>query len=134
MLAHVVENNVVVNTIEVESLADLPNLIPALEGGIGWSVVGLEVYPPKSVTPEVIVPSEIAMWKARDFLIANGLMPVVKDTIAAIEDPMERERAESKFDFATTIERTDVLLNYVCTQAGFSEKQVDSWFIEAGGI
>ena len=37
MKAHVVENNVVVNTIEVDSLDFMPNLVEATEGGIGWS-------------------------------------------------------------------------------------------------
>jgi homogentisate 1,2-dioxygenase len=37
MKAHVIENGVVINTIEVESLEFLPNLVEATEGGIGWS-------------------------------------------------------------------------------------------------
>lgn len=37
MKAHVIENGVVVNTIEVESLDFLPNLVEATEGNIGWS-------------------------------------------------------------------------------------------------
>tara|TARA_E500000318_G_C3430179_1_gene160772 strand:+ start:237 stop:596 length:360 start_codon:yes stop_codon:yes gene_type:complete len=36
MQAHVIENGVVVNTIEVESLTFMPNLVEATEGGIGW--------------------------------------------------------------------------------------------------
>lgn len=132
MLAHVVENGKVVNTIEVVSLSDFPNLIPALEGGIGWTVVGQEVYPPVPEPVVTPVPERIAMWQARDFLIANGLMSTVKATIAAIVDPVKRERAESKFEFSNTVERSDPLLNYVCTQAGFTKEQVDGWFINAG--
>ena len=37
MKAHVIENGVVVNTIEVDSLDFLPNLVEATEGGIGWT-------------------------------------------------------------------------------------------------
>lgn len=37
MKAHVIENNTVTNTIEVDSLDFMPNLIEATEGGIGWS-------------------------------------------------------------------------------------------------
>jgi len=37
MKAHVIENGVVVNTIQVNSLDFLPNLVEASEGGIGWS-------------------------------------------------------------------------------------------------
>jgi hypothetical protein len=37
MKAHVIENGVVINTIEVDSLDVIPNLIEATEGGIGWA-------------------------------------------------------------------------------------------------
>jgi len=37
MRAHVIENGLVVNTIEVDSLDYMPNLVEATEGGIGWS-------------------------------------------------------------------------------------------------
>jgi hypothetical protein len=36
MRAHVIENGVVVNTIEVDSLDFMPNLVEATEGSIGW--------------------------------------------------------------------------------------------------
>jgi hypothetical protein len=37
MKAHVIENGIVVNTIEVESLDFMPGLVEATEGGIGWA-------------------------------------------------------------------------------------------------
>ena len=37
MRAHQIENGVVVNTIEVESLDFMPGLVEATEGGIGWT-------------------------------------------------------------------------------------------------
>ena len=41
MRAHVIENGVVVNTIEVESLADFPGAVEAVGSeGIGWSYSG----------------------------------------------------------------------------------------------
>lgn len=40
MRAHIIENGVVVNTIEVESLDVLPDLVEATEGGIGWTYDG----------------------------------------------------------------------------------------------
>ena len=39
MRAHIIENNVVVNTIEVDSLDFMPGLVEAIEGGIGWSYI-----------------------------------------------------------------------------------------------
>jgi len=39
MKAHVIENGKVVNTIVVDSLDFMPNLIEAAYGGIGWDFV-----------------------------------------------------------------------------------------------
>jgi len=50
MRAHQVENGVVVNTIEVESLDILPNLVDATEGRIGWNYVGGVFTPPADTT------------------------------------------------------------------------------------
>lgn len=51
MKAHVIENEIVTNTIEVDSLSYLPNLIEATEGGIGWSYVdGVLASPPDTRT------------------------------------------------------------------------------------
>ena len=37
MRAHVIENGIVVNTVEVETLDALPNLVEATGGSVGWS-------------------------------------------------------------------------------------------------
>lgn len=48
MQAHIIENGVVVNTIEVESLDFMPGLIEATEGGIGWTYAdGVFTAPPE---------------------------------------------------------------------------------------
>ena len=47
MRAHVIKDNIVVNTIEVESLDFMPNLIDAEQGGsIGWIYDGKNLIPP----------------------------------------------------------------------------------------
>ena len=40
MRAHIIENGIVVNSIEVESLDFMPGLVVATEGAIGWSYDG----------------------------------------------------------------------------------------------
>jgi len=54
MRAHVIENGVVVNTIEVDSLDFMPGLVEATEGSIGWLFDG-QTYtnpnPPVAVAP-----------------------------------------------------------------------------------
>jgi hypothetical protein len=54
MRAHIIENGVVVNTIEVESLDFLPGLVEATVGGPGWTYAnGVFTVPPE---PEAIAP------------------------------------------------------------------------------
>lgn len=54
MRAHIIENGIVTNTIEVESLDFMPNLVEATEGAIGWSYDGEKfTHPPPPVkSPE----------------------------------------------------------------------------------
>ncbi|CAB4122457.1 hypothetical protein UFOVP35_20 [uncultured Caudovirales phage] len=55
MRAHQIENGLVVNTIEVDSLDFMSNLIEATEGGIGWSYIDNKLVDLRPV-PEVIIP------------------------------------------------------------------------------
>ena len=52
MRAHVIENGVVVNTILVESLDAMPNLVEATEGSIGWVYDGSSLIDPNAPTQE----------------------------------------------------------------------------------
>ena len=52
MRAHVVENGIVTNTIEVESLDLMPNLVEATSGGIGWHYVDGAFTNPNAETEE----------------------------------------------------------------------------------
>ena len=48
MRAHVIENGVIVNTIEVDSLDLMPDLVEATDGGIGWSYADGVFTPPET--------------------------------------------------------------------------------------
>lgn len=53
MKAHIIENGVVVNTILVDSLDFMPNLVEATDGGIGWTYAnGVFTAPPEPEVPE----------------------------------------------------------------------------------
>jgi len=57
MQAHIIENNVVINTIEVESLDFMAGLVEAPDGtGIGWSYVDGQ-FVDNRPKPNVIEPS-----------------------------------------------------------------------------
>ena len=51
MIAHVIENGIIVNTIVVESLDFMPGLVEATEGGIGWSDADGVFTPPVVPAP-----------------------------------------------------------------------------------
>ena len=59
--AHVIKNGFVVNTIVVNSLDELPNLIEATTGGIGWAYDGETLYNPNAPTQ---VELEQLAWSA----------------------------------------------------------------------
>lgn len=72
MKAHQIQNGVVINTIEVESLDFLPNLIEATTGSIGWTWDGETFTAP----PSPIIPaSEVvkAIKSERDRRKFNGV-------------------------------------------------------------
>ena len=58
MKAHIVENNVIVNTIEVDSLDFMENLIEATGGTIGWSYTDGVFSPPAPVFTEEQIRTE----------------------------------------------------------------------------
>ena len=53
MRAHLIENGLVVNTLEVDSLDFMPNLVEATEGSIGW-VYANGVFSAPSVDAETL--------------------------------------------------------------------------------
>lgn len=79
MKAHVIENGVVVNTIEVDSLDFLPNLVEATEGSIGWSYAN-GVF----TAPVVVVSDEEAAQQVRsrrDSLLTQSDWTQVADAL-----------------------------------------------------
>jgi len=88
MKAHVIENGVVVNTIVVESLDVLPNLVDAEIGGaIGNHYVnGAFVIPPR---PESDIASEVRA--ERDTLLTKSDVNVLPDRWAAMTPEKQAE-------------------------------------------
>ena len=78
MKAHVIEDGVVVNTIEVDSLDFMPNLIEATEGGIGWSYSRGSFTPPEEepVSEEKLT---VIAKSRRDALLSGSDWVVLED-------------------------------------------------------
>jgi hypothetical protein len=80
MRAHQIKNGVIVNTIEVDDLNVLPNLVEATEGGIGWSYEnGSFIKPPRNLTAEWV-----AVRYRRDELLQASDVNVLPDRWAVM--------------------------------------------------
>lgn len=127
MKAHIVENNKVVNTIEVESLDFLPNLIDGTVGGIGWSYVDGQLTPPQP-TPEPI-PQSITPRQIRLQLTAIGMRQAVEDYVASASLDIK-----DWWEFSLSYERNNELLISTSTALGMTSEQLDQFFVEANKL
>ncbi len=129
MIAHIVENGLVVNTIVVDSLNDLPNLVDGSVGGIGWSYVDGQFLPP-TPEPEVVkVPSSITPRQIRLQLTAMGLRQQVEDWVAT-----QSLDIKDWWEFSTVFERNNQMLVDAAAIFGLTSESLDAFFIEANKL
>ena len=124
----------VTNTIEVESLSILPNLLDAsFGGGIGWLWDGETLTPPPPPPP--VIPSVVTMAQARKALILGGVsITAVNAAIAAIVDPVERQLAETDWEYSTTVRRDSALVASLAPALGLTDEQIDELFVLAATL
>lgn len=126
MKAHIIENNKVANTIEVDSLDFLPNLIDGTIGGIGWEYIDGQLIEPES-TPEPI-PQSITPRQARLKLLEADLLDNLEGLITT-------NRAwQIEWEYATEVKRDSPLIDAVASEAGLTVEQIDQMFIEASKL
>jgi len=125
MRAHIIENNKVVNTIEVESLDFMPNLIDGSVGGIGWEYTNGELIEP---TPIIEVPKILTPRQARLALLAVGLLDEV-DTLLAGNKAMQ-----IWWEYSLDIQRNHEHIVTMGGALGLTETQLDDLFIEGAKL
>lgn len=128
MRAHCIENGIVTNTIEVESLDFLPNLIDGSEGGIGWGWDGETLTPPPA--QPVPIPSAVTMRQARLALLAAGKLALVDAAIETLPEP-QRTQAQIEWEFASEILRDSPLVGTIGAALGLDDAALDALFVEA---
>jgi hypothetical protein len=131
MRAHVVEDGMVVNTIEVDTL-DHPtlHLIDGTVGGIGWRIVGGTPVPPDASPRPAPVPTSVTNFQARAALIGAALFDQVDAAVRTSGDPI----AVQAWDYANTITRHGTLVNAIGTGLGLTSEQLDDLFRQAATI
>jgi hypothetical protein len=65
MRAHVIENNKIINTIEVESLDFMPGLVEAIDGDIGWDYINGEFIDNRPVP--VLLEKDYQLQRASEY-------------------------------------------------------------------
>ena len=71
MRAHIVENGVVVNTIEVDSLDFISGLVEAIDGGIGWLYDGVKFINPNLAAVDIEAEAAAARLRRNAALAAS---------------------------------------------------------------
>lgn len=128
MRAHIIENGVVVNTIEATSLDIFPDILlidASLGGQIGDSWDG-QVFTPPPAPPEPI-PFSVSSRQGQLALLAAGYLDDVEMMIASIPDDMERRRAQIEFG-ATMWERSNPFLQQMWAQLGGDSDGLNNLF------
>ncbi len=121
MRAHVIENSVVTNTIEVESLDFLPNLVEATEGSIGWFYEN-GVFTPPAPQP-VPVPSSVSPRQFRQALDIIAMYDSVQTAVAAADN-----QTKIWWEYATSVDRDNAPLNAMAGSLGVTHEQLDDIF------
>ncbi len=133
MRAHVIEGGKVTNTILVDSLDALPNLIDAEQGGaIGDSWDGATFTKPTPPAPGV--PSSVTRRQAKQALLLAGLLSHVQPALDAIPDATQRGLAQIEWDESLEFDRHRPLLINLATALGLSSAQLDQLFIQAAAL
>lgn len=134
MRAHVVENGVVTNTVEVASLDFLPGLVDAsLGGGIGWVWDGQSFAPPPALLSAV--PASVGSGQIRAALIASGvaadddaLSTAIETILANIPDATQRAIAVTLWRNASEFRRDHPFINIVQGALNKTHAEIDDLF------
>jgi hypothetical protein len=83
----------------------------------------------KQFVPEVIVPDTITMRQCRLQLLADNDLAAVETAITGMN-----QAAQIEWQYATTVERDNVLFQSIATALGKSEQQQDDFFTNASTL
>jgi len=106
--AHVIENGIVTNTIEVDSLDFMPNLVEATEGGIGWAYADGVFTPPMDTSTdeekaESIRGTRNSLLAATDWTASTDLTMSAEMTTyrQALRDVPQQDAFPNEIDWPT---------------------------------
>lgn len=126
-----IENNVVAEVTDIDPAGRFhPSLIwveCTTDVQQNWLYDGKKFSPPAPVQEVFTVPQSCTNRQGKLALIELGHYTTVTDLLAAIEDPIEKLKAEVEWN-APTFERNSPFLNAVWAQLGGTQEQLDDAF------
>jgi len=137
MRIHIIENNIIINTIEASSIASAQSYFPqaiciqATVGTVGDSYVNSQIVPKAAPT---IVPQSVTRRQALQELLISGKLSLVQPAINSITGPLQRGLAQIEFDESQVFERNRPLLISLCHGIGMTDSQIDELFIAASRL
>lgn len=137
MNAHILNaNGVIINTIIVDSLSVLPNLVDASMGGvIGDTVTIGGVIVKKPVVPAKNVPEKVSRRQALQALfLANISGEMVEAAIAAHLTSPQKELALIEWKESLEFERHRALVVSMGPLLSLTVDEIDNLFIAAAGL
>ncbi len=130
MRAHIIENGLIVNTIEIASLDLLGvTLVDAsIGGGIGWGYTNGVLSEPVII---VEVPQVVSRFQAKAALNGAGVLSAVESMMA---DPATDIMVKLAWQDATEFRRDSPTVAFAAGKLNLTSSQIDDLFIQAAQI
>ncbi len=130
MRAHVIENGVIVNTVEVNQIE--AGMVAAQGNeGIGWLYDGQEFSSPPPPPPAI--PQEVTMRQARLALLDAGLLSSVQAAINSLPEP-DKTKAQIEWEYSNALQRGNPFVATLGAALGLNEQALDNLFITAAKL
>jgi hypothetical protein len=101
----------------------------------GTPSIGSTLCDGQFIAPEPEVPTEVSMASFRESLIVSGVdVGIINNMLNTITDPIQRNSALVRWEYATVVERKHPLVSAVQALMGLSDKAVDAIFRLAAGL
>ena len=136
MKTHIIQNNVVINTIVAaleEAQVAFPDAvcIEATVGGIDWLWDGETLNAPPA--PPIPIPVAVTMRQARLALLGAGVLTTADAAIAAMPG-IEGEAARIEWEYAHEARRDAALVASMAAALSLTDWQLDALFVTAAGL
>ena len=133
----IIDNGIVTNSIECESVEKAQSLFPSSvcltdpTASIGWTYSNGQFTPP--APPPFVAPSSVTMRQARLALLQTGKLADVSTAIASLPSP-QKEAAQIEWEYSNEVQRGNAFVSMLGPALGLTEQQLDDLFTLAATL